>query len=126
MTITKEQYEKIAHCLPKQRCNVKIENLTLINALLYICENGCKWRAIPSEFGNWHVIYMRLSRWLKNGVIESLFRELQSQQILKIDLKVVSMDSTTIKVHPDATGALKKTGSSQSGDQGVVIQQKFI
>lgn len=126
MKITKEQYEKIAHCLPKQRGNVKIDNLTLINALLYICENGCKWRALPSEFGNWHVIYVRLNRWVKKGVIEKLFKELQKQQILRIKLEAVSLDSTTIKVHPDGTGALKKAENSPSESREAEIQQKFI
>ncbi|MDR1703844.1 MAG: transposase [Clostridiales bacterium] len=27
--------------------------MTFINALLYICENGCKWRKLPKEYGNW-------------------------------------------------------------------------
>ncbi len=62
MKINQEQYEKIKHILPKQRGNVSIDNLTLINALLYICENGCKWRGLPSEFGYWHVIYKRFNR----------------------------------------------------------------
>jgi len=62
MEINDEQYEKIAKILPKQRGNMKIDNRTLINALLYICANGCKWRGLPKEFGDWHVIYVRYSR----------------------------------------------------------------
>jgi len=50
-------------CLPVQRGNVKVSNLILINAILYVAENGCKWRALPLEFGNWYTIYMRLRRW---------------------------------------------------------------
>ena len=41
MRITEEQYEKIKHILLKQRGNVHVENIDFINALLYICENGC-------------------------------------------------------------------------------------
>ncbi len=32
-------------------------------ALLYIIENGCKRRALPKEFGNWHTVYVRFNRW---------------------------------------------------------------
>ena len=42
MQITQEQYEKIAKYLPTQRGNVGMTNLQLINAILYVTENGCK------------------------------------------------------------------------------------
>ena len=126
MKITEKGYEKIAHCLPKQRGNVKIDNLTFINALLYICENGCKWRALPSEFGNWHVICVRLSRWVEKGIIERLFRELQQQEIIKISFEKACLDSTSIKVHPNGTGAKKKEASKLSGAQKAETTPKFI
>ncbi|MDR2922256.1 MAG: transposase [Treponema sp.] len=33
-------------------------NQALLNALVYRCENGCKWCALPKTFGNWHAIYV--------------------------------------------------------------------
>ena len=51
---------------------------------------------------------MRFSRWVKSGIIEKIFKELHVQKILQIKPDVLMMDSTTIKVHPDACGALKK------------------
>ena len=41
MNITKEQYARIEKYFPVQRGNVKIDNYTFINAILYIAENGC-------------------------------------------------------------------------------------
>ncbi|MEW8070679.1 MAG: transposase, partial [Candidatus Thiodiazotropha sp.] len=29
---------------------------------------GCKWRALPKKFGNWHTIYTRMNQWAKHGV----------------------------------------------------------
>ena len=52
--ITGEQYEKIKESLPVQRGNVKLQNLQVVNAILYVAEQGCKWRGLPSRFGNWH------------------------------------------------------------------------
>ena len=52
MKLTQEQYEKISKYLPKQRGNVRINNLQFLNAILYVTENGCKWRALPKEYGN--------------------------------------------------------------------------
>ncbi|MDR1398832.1 MAG: transposase, partial [Treponema sp.] len=70
MEISEEQYRRIQNLLPTQRGHVTIANLTLLNALIYRCENGSKWRALPERFGHWHVISMRLNRWAKSGVLE--------------------------------------------------------
>ena len=114
MKLTQEQYEKIEKYLPKQRGNVKINNLQFLNALLYVAENGCKWRALPKEYGKWHTIYMRMNRWSKSGVLDKIFVALQAEGIININVDVVYLDSTTVKVHPDACGALKKEENKQS------------
>jgi transposase len=87
-------------------------NLQLLNALLYMVEQGCKWRGLPKPLGNWHTIYTRMNRWSKAGVLDRVFARLQQEQILAIRVEHVCLDSTTIKVHPDGTGALKKRPAS--------------
>jgi len=56
MEITDTQYRHIAPCLPTPRGNVTLDNLHVLNAILYVAEQGCKWRALPKRFGNWHTI----------------------------------------------------------------------
>ena len=111
MEIKKEQYEKIKHALPVQRGNITVENLVFINAILYICENGCKWRRLPKEYGSWNAVYKRFNRWVKNGIIERLFLELMNQKLVKIETVKRLLDSMIAPVHPDACGALKKTAN---------------
>ena len=125
-TLNENQYNLIKPYLPVQRGNVKISNLDLINAVLYIAENGCKWRALPEKFGNWHTIYMRLKRWAEKGVLERLFIGLQEQKLIKISITCLGIDSTSIKVHPDAAGALKKTDLKQLENPAADSPQKFI
>ena len=60
MELTDAQYAQLSPLLPVQRGNVKIKNRQLLHALLYITENGCKWRRLPKAYGNWHTIYTRL------------------------------------------------------------------
>ena len=109
MEISKAQFEQIAECLPRQRGNVSLTNLQVLNAILYVAEHGCKWRGLLKRFGNWHTIYTRMSRWAKSGVLDRAFEQLQRAQIVQIKLEAVSLDSTSVKVHPDGTGAPKKT-----------------
>jgi transposase len=113
MNLKEKQYLEIAKLLPKQRGNVKINNRPLLAALIYRCENGCTWRALPQSFGPRHVIYVRLNRWAKSGVLERVYAALTAGGLKGV--KVLALDSTAIKVHPDAHGAEKKrqTGGRQ-------------
>ena len=126
MEITRAQYEKIADCFPRQRGNVNLDNLLVLNAILYVAEHGCKWRGLPKSFGNWHSIYTRMNRWSKNGVLDRIFMQLQQEQMIHIKIEAVSLDSTIIKVHPDGTGALKKLDRNRLASPEAGGQQSFI
>jgi hypothetical protein len=67
-----------------------------------------------------------MNRWAKNGVLDKVFSALQKENIIQIKVEAVSLDSTIVKVHPDGTGALKKTAHNPSENQGEVGQQRFI
>ena len=101
--------------MPRERKPAKISNHQFLNALLYLIENGCKWRALPKTFGNWHTIYVNFNQWSKNGTIQRIFEEFQKQKIIDIQSEVLSLDSTSVKVHPDAAGARKSSGEQNIG-----------
>lgn len=101
-------------------------NLQVVNAMLYVAEHGCKWRGLPKRFGNWHTIYTRMRRWERAGVLDKMFQELQREQVVRIRIEAVSLDSTSIKVHPDGTGALKKTALNPSGSPEADGTPRFI
>src|SRR5688572_29503513 len=126
MEINAAQFSRIEPFLPVQRGNVSLENIAVINAILYVAENGCKWRALPKRFGHWHTIYTRMNRWAKAGVLDRVFDQLQAEQLIHIKLDSVSLDSTIIKVHPDGTGALKKTARKRSANAAADGLLKFI
>ena len=101
-TLNENQYHLIKPDLPVQRGNVKIWSLDLINAVLYTAENGCKWRSLPEKFGHRHTIYPRAKRWAERGVLERLCIGMQKEKLIKISVTCLGLDSTSIKVHPDA------------------------
>ena len=122
----KPHYQLIKPYLPVQRGNVTIPNIRVLNAILYVAEHGCKWRGLPSRFGNWHTIYMRMNRWAKSGVLDRVFEQLQRKGIVKVTIEVASLDSTSVKVHPDGTGAAKKTDHSPSASPEADGRPSFI
>ncbi len=101
-------------------------NLEVLNAILYIAENGAKWRRLPREV--WPLAHRlhRMRGWTKTGVLARVFEALQQEQIIRVKLEVASLDSTSIKVHPDGTGALKKTVGKPSDDLGEDLRPRFI
>jgi transposase len=126
MELTAAQFALIEDCLPRQRGNVRLSNLQVVNAILFVAEHGCKWRGLPVRFGRWHTVYTRMNRWAKADVLDRVFTRLQQAQILQIRIEAVSLDSTSIKVHPDGTGALKKTVPSPSANPAAAGPPNFI
>ena len=105
---------------------MSLSNLQVLNAILYVAEHGCKWRGLPKYLGNWHTIYTRMNRWSKAGVLDRVFARLQQEQIIAIKFEAVSLDSTTVKVHPDGTGALKKAVRKPSVVRAEAAPPRFI
>jgi transposase len=112
MKLTEHQYQRIADSLPRQRGNVSMTNLRLLNALLYMVEHGCKWRGLPKEFGNWHTIYTRMNRWSKAGVLDRVFARLQQEQILASAASTCAWIAPRSKCIPLELGPLKKRAAS--------------
>jgi transposase len=126
MQLTQEQYDRVADCFPKHRGSLRYDNLQALNAILYIAENGAKWRRLPEKYGQWHTIYTRMRGWAKSGVLARVFEALQQEQIIRLKVESASLDSTSVKVHPDGTGALKKTGRKALADPEEDSRPRFI
>ena len=67
-----------------------------------------------------------MNRWSKAGVLDRVFEQLQRAQVVRIKIEAVSLDSTSIKVHPDGTGALKKAARKPSANPEAVGTPRFI
>ncbi|HEU5409134.1 MAG TPA: IS5 family transposase [Nitrospira sp.] len=115
MEITEAQSRLIKHGLPTPRGNVSLSHLHVLNAILYVTEQGCKWRGLPNRFGNWHTIDTRMNRWSKGGVLDRVFAQLQHEQSVRLKIEAMALDSTAVNVHPDGTGAPKKNGPQAMG-----------
>ena len=112
--------------LPVQRGNVRVSNLRVINAILFVAENGCKWPALPSRFGKWHTVYTRMRRWADAGVLDRLFDALQKHHMIRVSVDCLGLDSTSVKVHPDGDWHAKKTDRSRLASRAVDGTQTFI
>jgi transposase len=106
--LTEEQFLEIEPFLPTPCGKVTHDTRTVLNGILYVLENGCKWRSLPKIYGIWHTVYARMNRLAKNGILQKIFQHFARKQINVARPVHVSLDTTSIKVSPDATGAFKK------------------
>ena len=88
--------------MPIARKPAKVSNYKFMCAMLYIVENGCKWRALPKKYGKWHTIYVKFNRWSQNGTIARILAAMRKQKLFNKGNSVLFIDSTSIKVSPDA------------------------
>jgi len=64
--------------------------------------------------------------WAQTGVLTRVFEALKREQIIRLKIEAASLDATSIKVHPDGTGALKKTDPRPSGVRAEASPPSFI
>lgn len=124
--ITLDQFMRIAHLLPCQRGNVAVDNYTFVNALLWMCRTGSP---VEGPAGALRQVDHRLpgfNRWSRNSAIERLFTALQEERIIGVGIRVLAMDSTSVKVHQHAAGALKKGAPGPSASPGEGGTPKFM
>jgi transposase len=50
----------------------EVELREVVNALMYMADNGIKWRAIPHDFPAWQTVYGYFRRWSQSGVWEQV------------------------------------------------------
>lgn len=83
---------------------------------------GSPWRDLPSEFGAWQSVWERHRRWSADGTYESMFVMVKnSAGVRPGDLDaLLSVDSTSAKVHQHAAGAPRgvKKGWIELQDSG--------
>ena len=60
--ITPDRFMRITHPLPRQRCNVAVDNHTFVNALPWMYRTGAPWRELPECHGKWVTVCQRFNR----------------------------------------------------------------
>src|SRR5450432_51047 len=83
----------------------------VLEAVLHLQRTGSPWRDLPPKLGYWHAVYMRFRRWEARGVWARLWKNLQAEPFAQA--RGLLIDSTTVRAHPHAAGAPKKTAPTR-------------
>jgi transposase len=104
--ISDEHWERIKDLLPGQAGDPGVtakDNRLFVDAVLWIAKTGAPWRDLPARFGPWGSVWKRSDRWSAKGVWKRVFEALQDP-----DLEWIILDSTVVRAHQHAAGAVKK------------------
>ena len=73
--LTDFQWEKIASYFPMGNKG-EVHKRSLVEAVLYLVDNGCKWRALPHDFPKWSTVKSFYYRAVENGTWEKVMQYL--------------------------------------------------
>jgi len=108
-----DQWDRIKDLLPGRDDTVGVtaaDNRLFVEAVLYRYRAGIPWRDLPSRYGDWKNVHRRHSRWSQSGVWERIFKLLAADS----DNEYAMIESTIVRAHQHAAGALKKGARTPS------------
>jgi len=73
----------------------------VVNALLYVLHEGCRWRSLPHDFPAWQTVYWYFAKWTDDGTLvliqDALRRQVRAAVGRDPDPSAVIIDSQSVK-----------------------------
>ncbi len=89
----------------------EVEPREVVKALMYVADNGIKWRALPHDFPAWQTVYGYFRRWSQSGLWEqvntTLGKQIRFSAQRQEQPSLVAVDSQSVEM-------------AQKGDQNTV------
>ena len=79
----------------------KHDRRAVVDAIRYLVDNGCKWRALPRDFPPWQTVYGFFTRWHRAGVLgviaDNLRRRIRARRHYSPNPVAIVIDSQTVR-----------------------------
>jgi putative transposase len=113
--LTDEQWIALEPALPAMLCDTELggrpekhHRRTMLDAVLYVVDNGIMWRALPADFPPWQTVYGLHARWKADGVLADI------ADLLRASVRVAAGR------HPEPSAAVIDSQSVAESAEGVV------
>lgn len=120
------QWARIEPLLPAskgRRSRPFRDHRPLIDGIIYRFRTGCPWRDVPERYGPWWAVWRRHSQLTSKGIWDEILIRLlaQADAAGRLDW-VVSVDSTTARVHQHAATLPRQVVSSLPSHTGGSVE----
>ena len=103
--LSTEQLERIKPFFPRSHGISRVDDLRVLNGIIYVIRYGLQWKDAPREYGLYNTLYNRFVRWSRMGIFNNIFAELA--EAAGSDGRLM-IDATHLKAHRTAASLLKK------------------
>ena len=73
----------------------------VVNAVLYVLHEGCRWRSLPHDFPAWGTVYWYFAKWTDDGTLvcihDTLRRRVREQAGRDPEPSAVIIDAQSVK-----------------------------
>ncbi|MFI8199493.1 IS5 family transposase [Streptomyces sp. NPDC085942] len=104
------EWEFVRPLLPVSlRGRKRLDDRRVLNGIVWKFRTGTAWRDVPERYGPWATLHTRFRRWAADGTFDRMLRAAQAKADAAGDVEwLVSVDSTVVRAHQHAAGALRK------------------
>ena len=103
--LSDEQWAAIAPLVPMVHTGPKRkDDRRVISGIIHRLREGCRWRALPDEYGPYTTVFNRYNRWSQRGLWRRIFEALVEREGPPA---LAMIDSSAVKAHRSASGARK-------------------
>ena len=79
----------------------RVDDRRVISGIVHRFREGCRWRALPPEYGPYTTVFNRWNRWSQRGIWPRIFAALVA---CADPPQVTLIDSSAVKAHRSAAG----------------------
>ena len=112
-----EQWSALAPHLPMVHTGPeRQDDRRVISGIIHRLREGCRWRALPDEYGPYTTVFNRYNRWSRRGLWQALFAALAA---CDQPPPTAMVDSTSVPLHRSAAGAKGGSRARRSAARAV-------
>jgi len=120
--LTDAQWEQIVEYFP-QGPNSEHHKRSLVEAVLYLKENGCKWRSLPHDFPSYSTVHSFYRRARISGLWEKVLQAVVEKSRVKAGKKAAPtygiIDSQSVKTIYASDERGIDGGKKRKGENGI-------
>jgi len=79
----------------------EVDLRAVVNAILYVLHEGCRWRSLPHDFPNWNTVYWYFAKWTDDGTLvhihDTLRRHVRVSTGRDPEPSAIIIDSQSVK-----------------------------